>query len=452
MKIAKKVLMLLALLSLLQAFPIPSVLAYVSGPTQSGSIWDAAGHLVANYATLMRYDASGGTDNDRLFFPAVESHTDKNAIPPYFLNALKITVSGTKPDGSAISGIEFGDQAWLDSPHDSGASWYDVLSVLKDVIINLAPLGASELLKYGWKSPESKWDYNETATWAEWHWNLVPAAAVFDKGLQFKFSLHCDPDLQGIYTLKIQYYIDIWRYTPQGYYIRWAEKYIYETATYYFGSPKLSISASSGGTTSPAPGTYTYNYGSSVTVTASAYSGYYFSYWSLDGTAYYNNPITVTMTADHSLTAYFYYSSGGGGGGCVLYNTRILMADGKEMPVQAVKPGDEVMGYDVQSGAFVTETVTSNEHTIVDEILSINDGLLRVTPTDQPIYTDHGWVKNPQDLVIGWRIYDPIRNSWITIQSLETLNGHFNVYDLRATRPDTFIGNGILLDRKAVMC
>jgi hypothetical protein len=126
------------------------------------------------------------------------------------------------------------------------------------------------------------------------------------------------------------------------------------------------------------------------------------------------------------------------------------MADGKEVPVQDVKPGDEIMGYDVQTGAFVVENVTSNNCTVVSEVLSINGGLLCVTPTDQPIYTDHGWVVNPQDLQVGWRIYDPADNSWITIQSLQTLNGHFDVYDLRATNPNTFIGNGILLDKKVL--
>jgi hypothetical protein len=135
--------------------------------------------------------------------------------------------------------------------------------------------------------------------------------------------------------------------------------------------------------------------------------------------------------------------------GCVLANTRILMADGKEVPVQDVKPGDEIMGYDVQTGKFVVENVTSNNCTVVNEVLSINGGLLCVTPTDQPIYTDHGWVVNPQDLEVGWRIYDPADNSWTTIKSLQTLNGHFDVYDLRATNPNTFIGNGILLDRKS---
>jgi hypothetical protein len=67
----------------------------------------------------------------------------------------------------------------------------------------------------------------------------------------------------------------------------------------------LTISASSGGATNPIPGTYIYGNGSSVTVTATAYTQYVFDYWLLDGGTYYQNPITVTMDADHNLEAYF---------------------------------------------------------------------------------------------------------------------------------------------------
>jgi subtilase family serine protease len=210
-------------------------------------------------------------------------------------------------------------------------------------------------------------------------------------------------------------------------------------------SAVLTIYASNGGTTNPASGQYSENYGTNVTVTATANSGDTFEYWILDGNEYSNNPITVTMTANHSLTPYFYVPPPGG---CVLFGTLITMADGKTVPVQKVKPGDSIMGYDVQTGTFVTETVTSNNCTTVNEVLSINNGLLYVTPTEQPIYTDHGWVNNPQDIMIGWKIYNPTTNTWTTVQSLTTLKGNFQVYDLQATQPNTFIGNGILLDRK----
>ena len=67
--------------------------------------------------------------------------------------------------------------------------------------------------------------------------------------------------------------------------------------------------------TDPAPGTHTYGYGSSVTVTASPYPDRTFCFWILDGSVYYQNPITVTMNSDHTLCAYFSGGGGGGGGG-----------------------------------------------------------------------------------------------------------------------------------------
>lgn len=73
-------------------------------------------------------------------------------------------------------------------------------------------------------------------------------------------------------------------------------------------SHALSISATSGGNTDPAPGCYHCIEGMSEAVTASAYSGYTFDYWILDGATKYANPITVTMNSDHDLKAYFEYT------------------------------------------------------------------------------------------------------------------------------------------------
>jgi hypothetical protein len=101
------------------------------------------------------------------------------------------------------------------------------------------------------------------------------------------------------------------------------------------------------GTTDPAPGTYTYDYGSSVTVTAYTYSGYVFKYWILDGSTYYENPITVTMCSDHTLTAYFYYS-GGGGGGCpyvYTWNGTRYVLDNNILPASEISNGADVEDY-----------------------------------------------------------------------------------------------------------
>jgi hypothetical protein len=69
----------------------------------------------------------------------------------------------------------------------------------------------------------------------------------------------------------------------------------------------LTITATSGGTTNPVPGAYSYSSGQTVQVTANPNPGYVLDHWELDGTnvSSSNNPLTVTMNANHSLKAVF---------------------------------------------------------------------------------------------------------------------------------------------------
>jgi len=68
----------------------------------------------------------------------------------------------------------------------------------------------------------------------------------------------------------------------------------------------LSITATTGGTTSPVPGTYTYGNGTIVDVVANATSGFVLDHWELDNVSVgSSNPVTVVMDRDHSLNAVF---------------------------------------------------------------------------------------------------------------------------------------------------
>ncbi len=69
----------------------------------------------------------------------------------------------------------------------------------------------------------------------------------------------------------------------------------------------LIISAEEGGTTQPVPGTYSYDYGTEVQVTALADDKYEFTEWSGDVFEghIHNNPVTITMDSDKSITAQF---------------------------------------------------------------------------------------------------------------------------------------------------
>ncbi len=66
----------------------------------------------------------------------------------------------------------------------------------------------------------------------------------------------------------------------------------------------LTINTNEGGTTNPPPGTYSYDKGKKVTLTAIAYENYVFSNWS-GAVSRTNNPTTITMNMNKSMTATF---------------------------------------------------------------------------------------------------------------------------------------------------
>ena len=71
----------------------------------------------------------------------------------------------------------------------------------------------------------------------------------------------------------------------------------------------LTISTTTGGTTSPSPGTYTYSYETVVTITALPGIDYKLDYWELDGSnVEAANQISVTMNTNHVLKAFFVYA------------------------------------------------------------------------------------------------------------------------------------------------
>ncbi|MGQ9587324.1 MAG: Hint domain-containing protein, partial [Thermoplasmata archaeon] len=137
---------------------------------------------------------------------------------------------------------------------------------------------------------------------------------------------------------------------------------------------------------------------------------------------------------------------------CVLKGTQILLPDGTSKPIEDLKKGDSIAGYDIGSGKFVSEIVIGNMRSYVNSVIDINHGLLVVTPTSQPIYVRHdsfaGWVTDPRDLQVGWEIFSPTSGTWVLITSLDLLQGQFVVYDLGASSPDNYVANGLLLDRK----
>jgi len=157
-------------------------------------------------------------------------------------------------------------------------------------------------------------------------------------------------------------------------------------------------------------------------------------------------PVVSAMGASYQQN-FALTKSSGGGGGCVLAGTLIAVPNGQKR-VEHLSEGDIILGYNVTTNAWVHETVTSDTSTSVSQVLSINSGQLVVTLTEQPLYVGNGtwtgWVHDPQNLTVGEQLYNPSTGSWVSITSLQVLQGTYTVYDLRVTSPNDFVANGVL--------
>ncbi len=181
-------------------------------------------------------------------------------------------------------------------------------------------------------------------------------------------------------------------------------------------------------------GTYSFNVGA---------TGYNSASGSLSVSAW-----GTTYTKYFALTP----TSGGGGGGCILSGTPIALAGGGTKAVNKLRVGDAVLGYDTTTGAWVPETVTQDSFSFVNRALSIDNGLLVTTLTDQPLYVQNGtwtgWVHDPQNLSLGEQLFVPSTGAWVRVASLQVLTGNFKVYDLRVTAPNNYVANGVLVGDK----
>ncbi len=58
------------------------------------------------------------------------------------------------------------------------------------------------------------------------------------------------------------------------------------------------------------------------------------------------------------------------------------------------------------------------------------------------------WLADPGELQISDELFDPVNETWISVESLVYETGTFVVYDIQTKGTNTFIANGLLLDHK----
>ncbi len=163
--------------------------------------------IVANYggSTEYGYDAPA-MDTHPQFYAGVEAHTMGGW---YMVWRLLVSVSGTDPNGVALSGDRFTGLTALHSP-ESGSYQY-VLDVVYQTLVNVVPYGIGSDIEYAFSTQPT--GYDGSHAWADWYsWLGGP----YESGLRFGFQLAVDPTLPGTYTINIAYLAGIWESDAGG--------------------------------------------------------------------------------------------------------------------------------------------------------------------------------------------------------------------------------------------
>jgi len=115
------------------------------------------------------------------------------------------------------------------------------------------------------------------------------------------------PDLTQVNSLRFSYYTP--SYPPLSYDLTFNLDDVQLLAA---GPPSpppptytVTIAPSVNGTTTPASGTYTYDHDQRITLTATADAGYRFKHWLVDEVAYGDNPLTISVTSNLTISAVF---------------------------------------------------------------------------------------------------------------------------------------------------
>ncbi len=136
--------------------------------------------------------------------------------------------------------------------------------------------------------------------------------------------------------------------------------------------------------------------------------------------------------------------------GCFLPETPVLRADGTEIPIRDVRPGDQLLAFATDE-RIVHATVQHILTRLVDDyaIVTTDRTALRVT-LEHPFYAGCGTFKTLESLKVGDLIFvhEGDKLSPQPIVSMERVHAQTVVYNLQTDFPNTFFASGIAVHNK----
>ena len=151
---------------------------------------------------------------------------------------------------------------------------------------------------------------------------------------------------------------------------------------------------------------------------------------------------------DFSITVTAYSSGEGGGGGSLARGTKMDMANGNQRPVQSIKIGDRMLGYDPSTGQYGVATVTATKIVVTNNELIIHT-LTGITLKTDNSTTEVLWTRlqNGTSLWLSVTQLRPgdslhTQNGWAKVTSVDRLDGTTRCTIFTATKP--YFANGYL--------
>ena len=138
-----------------------------------------------------------------------------------------------------------------------------------------------------------------------------------------------------------------------------------------------------------------------------------------------------------------------GGGTCFGAGTPVTMAGGDERPIEGIRPGNQVLGYDLDRQQVVSARVLRVfVHPSTAGTLLFN-GVLRVTP-EHPFYADGSW-RTAGSLTPGanlWMLAPDGSMRVVALKSVTGLDGPLTTYNLEVEGVHTYFAGGLLVHNK----
>ena len=140
--------------------------------------------------------------------------------------------------------------------------------------------------------------------------------------------------------------------------------------------------------------------------------------------------------------------------GCFLPESPVMRSDGSEMPISAVRPGDELLAYSPEGRTVPTRVKDIIRHRVDEYIILRTDRqTIRVT-AEHPFYVKRGTFKTLEVLKVGDNIFAWDGRSFLEqpIVSLEKVHERVPVFNLQTDYPNTFIVGGLAVHNKGGGC